>query len=162
MDGGIDEIPLPPGVPGRLWLCGKHLIGPDPEGVASRLDVTTVVCLTQRHELDDRFPDYVAWLDREVGGRALWHPIHDLSVPAPRAFDDLVGDLARRLRDGERIIVHCAAGIGRAGTVAVALMIAFGLDHESALRHVKANRPMAGPEVGAQARLIAEFAARHA
>ena len=27
-DGGIDEIPLPAGVAGELWLCGKHAIAP--------------------------------------------------------------------------------------------------------------------------------------
>jgi len=26
-DGGINEIPLP-GAVGKLWLCGKHYIGP--------------------------------------------------------------------------------------------------------------------------------------
>ena len=30
-DGGVYEIPLPVRN-GRLWLCGKHFIGPDPEG----------------------------------------------------------------------------------------------------------------------------------
>jgi hypothetical protein len=33
LDGGIHEIPLPPPAAGRLWLCGKHAIGPDPEGL---------------------------------------------------------------------------------------------------------------------------------
>ena len=160
IDGGIDEIPLPAGVDGRLWLCGKHVIGPDPDGVVARVDATSVVCLTQRHELSDRFPDYVAWLDREVGSRAVWHPIHDLSVPAHGAFADLVADVATRLRAGERVIVHCAAGIGRAGTLAVGVMIHLGMERSDALQHVAAHRPMAGPEVGAQAALIEAFAAR--
>ena len=37
LDGGIHEIPLPPPTPGRLWLCGKHAIGPDPEGLMGRV-----------------------------------------------------------------------------------------------------------------------------
>ena len=31
LDGGIDQIPLPDS-PGELWLCGKHVTGPDAEG----------------------------------------------------------------------------------------------------------------------------------
>jgi hypothetical protein len=29
-NGGVDRVPVE-GVPGELWLCGKHLIGPDVE-----------------------------------------------------------------------------------------------------------------------------------
>src|SRR4051812_34978140 len=60
-DGGIDEIPLP-GVPGRMWLCGKHAIGPDPEALLGRVGATSVVCLTEVAEFVDRYPAYVAWL----------------------------------------------------------------------------------------------------
>ena len=54
-DGGIHEITLPSHVPGRLWLCGKHLLGPDPEGVLEQTGASTIVCLTEEHELVDRF-----------------------------------------------------------------------------------------------------------
>ncbi len=45
LDGGIDEIPLPATASGRLWLCGKHAIGPDPEGLMARVGADGVVCL---------------------------------------------------------------------------------------------------------------------
>ncbi len=83
VDGGIDEIPLP-GVPGRLWLCGKHAIAPDPEAALSTVGrPATVVCLTEAHELGDRYPEDVAWLRSEAGSRAVWFPIHDLHAPPP-------------------------------------------------------------------------------
>ena len=53
--GGVDEIPLPVG-PGRLWLCGKHYIGPDPEAAMAAIGATTVVCLSETHELADLPP----------------------------------------------------------------------------------------------------------
>jgi len=144
-----------------MWLCGKHVIGPDVEGVVAQVGATTVVCLTQRHELADRYPEYVEWLDREsstgVEGRAVWHPIHDLSVPATEAFIELVTDLGTRVAAGEVLIVHCAAGLGRAGTVATGVLIDLGMEPADALRHLAAHRPMAGPEVGAQSALVAAF-----
>ncbi len=155
--GGIDEIPVP-GVEGRLWLCGKHAVGPDHEAALAEVGATSIVCLTQAGELDDRFPDYLAWL-RSAPANAVWHPIHDLHAPSLEATDDLVAVVVERLRAGERVIVHCAAGIGRSGTVAVCILVALGVALDEALATVAAHRPMAGPEVGAQLELVTAFAA---
>jgi len=54
--------------------------------------------------------------------------------------------------------VHCAAGVGRAGTTAVAILLLLGVDVETALTTVRTHRPMAGPEVGSQLDLITELA----
>jgi protein-tyrosine phosphatase len=145
---------------GRLWLCGKHAIGPDPEAALRHLQLTTVVCLTQRRELADRFPNYVDWLDANVGNRAIWFPIHDLSAPDLTTMEPLFDQLVERLDAGEGLLVHCAAGIGRAGTTAVALCMLDGMPQADALRHVRAHRPMAGPEVGTQLELINDLADR--
>jgi hypothetical protein len=154
-DGGLHEIPLD-AVPGRLWLCGKHVVGPDVEAVLARTGADTVVCLTERYELADRYPLYVQWLDLHSPGgrRAIWFPVHDLHAPALDSGKTFIDDLARRLRAGHGLVVHCAAGIGRAGTTAVAVLVALGQTSERALAHVRAHRPMAGPEVGAQAAFI--------
>ena len=154
--GGIDEIPLP-GVPGRLWLCGKHAVGPDHEVALAEVEATTIVCLTQADELDDRYPDYLSWL-RSAPDHAIWHPIHDLHAPPLEVADELVAAIVARLAAGERIILHCAAGIGRSGTVAVCVLVELGVPLDEALAVVAANRPMAGPEVGAQRELVVEFA----
>jgi atypical dual specificity phosphatase len=60
------------------------------------------------------------------------------------------------------IIVHCAGGIGRSGTVAAAVLVRAGVPIEDALITVRSNRPMAGPEVGAQQDVLREFAQRQA
>ncbi len=150
----MHEIPLPT-VQGRLWLCGKHVVGPDPEGVLARTGADTIVCLTERHELNDRYPDYVTWLNQHHSHRrAVWFPVHDLHAPPFQTGKVLIDDLVARLRGGDGLVVHCAAGIGRAGTTAVAILIRLGETPENALRHVRAHRPMAGPEVGAQQQFV--------
>jgi len=156
-DGGIDRVPLP-GTTGALWLCGKHVLGPDPSAALARVGATTVVCLNERHELFDRYPDYVAWLEENRGGRAVWFPIHDLHAPALDVIRPLLDDLHERLRAGEGLLLHCGAGIGRAGTVATCLLMLMGVPRDEALRTVAAHRPTAGPEGGAQRDLIDELA----
>ncbi len=154
-DGGIDRIPLPDDVPGQLWLCGKHAIagrhGSMPD--TTPLPWSTIVCLTERHELADRYPGYVRWLD-QAGDQALWWPIPDLHAPDLESALSFVDDLTDRLRRGDSLLLHCGAGFGRAGTIAVCVLIRLGLTVEAAERIVAANRPMAGPEIGAQADLV--------
>jgi len=159
-DGGVDTIPLPEGTPGGLSLCGKHAIGPDHAAALARCGATTVVCLVEEHELHDRYPHYVEWLRANRAGAAVWFPIHDLHAPPLADVRHLLDDLLHRVRDGEHLLVHCGAGIGRAGTVATCLLIELGMGRDEALALVAASRPMAGPEVGAQRDLVDEIAAR--
>lgn len=155
--GGVDEIPLPR-PPGRLWLAGKHFVGPDPEAAMARTGATAVVCLNERHELVDRYPGYVEWLETEAPGRALWHPVPDLHAPRPDAARALVAELVTRLDGGASLLVHCGAGIGRAGTVAVAVLVDMGMPLDAALDSVARHRPGAGPEAGAQTELLVTLA----
>jgi protein-tyrosine phosphatase len=161
LDGGLDEIPLPAGVPGRLFLCGKHVVGPDAEAALARVGGTAIVCLTQRHELEGRYPHYVEWLLTHRGTRAVWVPVHDLGALPIEEAVALVDELVGRLAEGETVLMHCAAGIGRAGTMAVAVLHRLGATVEDAQRTVRASRPMAGPEAGAQSELLAALDARH-
>ena len=145
-------------MPGRLWLCGKHAIGPDPEALLGRVGASSVVCLTEIGELVDRYPEYVAWLNAAHADRAVWFPIPDLHAPQADDAIALVVDVAARLERGDQVVIHCAAGFGRSGTLAVCVLIALGLDAAAALQLVAASRPMAGPEVGAQRDLVEAFA----
>jgi len=158
LDGGIHEITLPSHVPGRLWLCGKHVLGPDPDRILELTGANVVVCLTEEHELADRYPHYVEWLHAEQGHRAMWLPVHDLHAPPLERGLPFVNDLVGRLHAGDGMVVHCGAGIGRAGTTAIALLVLLGEPLDRALEQVRTERPMAGPEVGSQLDFLRQLA----
>ena len=158
-DGGLDPVPAP-GVLGQLWLCGKHLVGHDPEAALARVgEPGVIVCLNERDELVARYPDYVRWLAEEDGGHAHWVPIPDLHAPDLDVALALVDEIVGRLRAGQHVIVHCGAGIGRAGTTAILVLMALGLSAGDAAATVAAARPMAGPEAGPQRDLVDAYAA---
>jgi protein-tyrosine phosphatase len=149
--GGIDQIPLPPEVPGRLWLAGRRYVGPDPEAALASVGAGVVVCLCESGELEARYPRYVDWLET---GPAVWWPVPDLHAPPIESARALVADVVAHLDAGEGVLVHCGAGMGRAGTVAAAVLVHYGVPRERALATVAESRPGAGPEVGAQQDLL--------
>jgi hypothetical protein len=153
----VDEIPLPEG-PGRLWLCGKLFVAPDPVGALSACGADVVVCLCERQELDARYPRYVRWLEANAGQAAIWFPIPDLHAPEPGDLVPLLVRLQQLIQAGQGVLLHCGAGIGRAGTVATALLMHMGTGQMPALSIVARARPLAGPEAGAQTNLLNQLA----
>lgn len=155
--GGVDRVPLAER-PGALWLAGKRFVGPDPEAAMAEVGAGGVVCLCEAFELADRYPAYVEWLRADA--RALWFPVPDLHAPAAGEAEALAGRIDGRLAAGETLLMHCGAGIGRAGTIAAAVLLHAGRSLGDALATVAAARPMAGPEVGAQSDLLVELSSR--
>jgi protein-tyrosine phosphatase len=152
--GGVDEIPVP-GTVGRMWLAGRRYVAPDPEAALASVRATTVVCLCEAFELEARWPEYVRWLG---GPSAVWCPVPDLHAPPAATAGALVREIATRLDAGAGVLVHCGAGMGRAGTVAAAVLMHYGMSVPDAVAAVAAARPGAGPEVGAQTELLEELA----
>jgi protein-tyrosine phosphatase len=155
--GGVDEIPLPLDA-GRLWLCGKRFVAPDPDGALERVGADRIVCLCEAQELAERYPDYVAWLRARSDAEAIWFPIPDLHAPGLDATLTFSEQLRVRLTAGDGILMHCGAGMGRAGTMAAALLMTLGAEISEAVATIGRHRPLAGPESGAQSELLAALA----
>jgi protein-tyrosine phosphatase len=69
----------------------------------------------------------------------------------------LLARLRAGVAAGHGFLMHCGAGIGRAGTMAAALLITMGSDRISAIATVARHRPMAGPEAGSQEELLIQL-----
>ena len=70
--------------------------------------------------------------------------IVDMQIP-DQAFEDRwaeEGEIIRHsLRIGERVILHCYAGLGRTGMIAARLLVEMGMGHDEAIKSVRvANR----------------------
>ncbi len=116
--------------------------------------VGRVVCLVPPDELDDKSPLYARAVEERT---TPWvhesFPVEDLEAPRDReAFWTLARGTARRLAEGEHVLVHCAAGIGRTGTFAVCVLLALGLT--AAAAHGAVRRAGSAPQNAAQEAMI--------
>ena len=94
------------------------------------------------------------------GIRFVGLPVEDREVPGSQlAYRDLVADVTRELIAGLGVVVHCRQGIGRSGIVAAGVLIAAGVDADTAIAQVSQARGRPVPETPAQRRWLEEFAA---
>ena len=75
-----------------------------------------------------------------------WHhlPIVDVSPPDDRFETNWVNSgprLLQLLRSGQRVVVHCRGGLGRAGTVSARLLVELGVPPAEAIHRVRQARP---------------------
>lgn len=124
-----------------------------------RAGVGRVVCLQEEREftrlgetLDDRRAAVLA------RGMAFTHePIADMDAPRPARLEAIVSHVLEALAAETNVVVHCWAGLGRAGTVASCVLISQGLSAQVAVARLRALRPGAVQSV-IQERLIRHFA----
>jgi len=84
-------------------------------------------------ELPKRFESDFNWLH--------W-PIRDLDAPSDSSRSVAAfANWEEALVSGKRLLFHCAAGLGRTGTLAARLLIATGVSPHSAIEAVRSARP---------------------
>lgn len=86
-------------------------------------------------------------------------PTPDRHVPDRQTMIHLAAALAQRLTEGGAIAVHCRHGIGRASTLAAAILVQEGLSAENAWARITAARRLPVPDTQAQRDLITTLAA---
>lgn len=101
----------------------------------------------------------VSGLGDAVKSRGIdWYhfPIRDLDAPTPEAMQmwrNLSPHLHQTLENGDRLLIHCRGGLGRAGTVAALLLVERGHSASESIKIVRAARPGA-IETQEQERLV--------
>ncbi len=104
---------------------------------------STIVSLLQDHEFALLgLPDF----EVQVSGafRWLWLPVPDGGVPDDgfeQNWATAGTELRGRLVAGERVLVHCRAGLGRTGLIASRLLVELGMSPRQALAAVRRERP---------------------
>ena len=123
------------------WMRDLHT---DVQRLKDHYGIGCVVTLVEEHELQML---NIANLRAEVqsqGMKSHWFPIPDGGVPDdPGELMPLLRTIRSAVRTGERVVVHCRGGLGRAGTVAACVLVSFGRDPADAIVAVRQARPRA-------------------
>lgn len=120
-----------------------------------RVDV--LVCLLEAHEfIRLTIPDYRTRA-KAHGLRVLRLPILDGGLPEVERCVRLLARVKAELARGKRVAIHCAGGLGRAGTVAGCLLRSSGMGPDETLRTLRKARGPHCPETKAQVTFVRQW-----
>ena len=135
-------VTLPVTVPGKLWLHsmpGRLESWDEFLAEARRHQLARVVCLNPLIEVQRGSPDYYRAITAGTLPFELLHmPMRDFGLGDDgEEFRAAIAQITAALRDGDAVLLHCAHGIGRTGTVAACTLKALGLPTLQALTQVR-------------------------
>jgi protein-tyrosine phosphatase len=123
-----------------------------------RMGVQTVVSLLELHEARELDLADEESLCRAANLQFLSFPVADRGVPSNSLeFAKLVESIARRLRSGDSVAIHCRAGIGRSGLLAACVLGTLGVAPDSAFAMLGRARGVTVPDTDAQAAWVRNY-----
>ncbi|MDY0746062.1 tyrosine-protein phosphatase [Paucibacter sp. R3-3] len=154
------SVPLPASASGALWLQsmpGRLESWGEFLDEARLRQLNLVVCLNPLEEVAQLSPAYhKAIAEGRLPFRWQHLPMRDFGLGSdPAAFRHGVEQIANGLVLGDQVLLHCAAGIGRTGTVAACVLKQLGTDRDEALRKVRAAG--SNPQSAVQSGWIDQF-----
>jgi len=144
----MNLVELPLGLPGKVFRSQMPFGRFDPAEEVyeefERAEIDIIVLLVEEYEYRRITGRDLKSLYIEDGYEVIHFPILDFSVPAKEELAPVVEKAVRLAGQGKNMVVHCHAGIGRAGLFLAAMAKkALGLSGEEAIRFVRSHVPFA-------------------
>ncbi len=123
------------------WITDYMLVGaqPDKSDITALREAGVAAVLNVRH--DDSFRAMYHSLDIQYAHV----PVRDFSTPSPNQLAECCRFIDEQRRARKPVLIHCALGIGRSATVALAYLLVEGTPLGDALDLLKRRRPCIQP-----------------
>ncbi len=113
--------------------------------------VTTVVSLLEKDEIQELGLRDEQRLCNQLQIDYINFPIKDRAVPTEQAtVDKLVELLDNKVSEGQKVVIHCRMGIGRASLIAAAVLIKRGLITDIVIEKITQVRELQVPDTDEQ------------
>ncbi len=119
-------------IPQRLLACA-YPWGLDGLSTLAQRGITLVVNMHERHHEPARLLRF--------GLDEIHLPVPDFTAPTPEQLADGVRAIHQGLAAGHSVAVHCAAGLGRTGTLLACYLVSTGLTAAEAIAAIREVRP---------------------
>tara|TARA_Y100000766_G_scaffold197822_1_gene170222 strand:- start:68 stop:586 length:519 start_codon:yes stop_codon:yes gene_type:complete len=106
----------------------------------------TIISLTEEKEMKDLgASDFISFIAKE---KIPWlhFPIKDFGILDEKQevlWKPISKNIHQKIKDGDRLLLHCRGGCGRTGMIVLRIMIEFGEDPDEALERLRKIRPCA-------------------
>ena len=145
-------------MPGALTIMTRPQNLYDDIKTARSAGITTIISLLEPQEAARIGLKDEAEACAKYGITFLSHPIRDMHLPAPAAFNTFAQTIAACIQNGEHAALHCYASIGRSGMLTCAILGHFGYDAAAAITHTTKMRGSPIPDTAEQAAFIHQIA----